>query len=157
MPKANRPLMKLFPFIVTILFFISCDTKNKKVNPYENKLNISPSLLAHIDTAHYTEIVWEDSVQDFGRAREGDTLKINFRFKNTGKTPLFLTEARANCGCTVADYPQNIIYPGEGGVLTARFETSGKSGLVKKSVIVGSNTKNSIFHTLVFYGEVKNK
>ena len=137
--------------VICIVFFTAC--KNK-VNTYENDLGVKPSSLASIDTANYTSIHWEDTFKNFGKVNEGDSLKIKFKFKNTGKTVLYILETLPSCGCTVADYPTNAILPGDGGFVTAIVNTMGHAGNMKKNVLVKTNTKNKIVQQLEFYGEV---
>ncbi|RTL56813.1 MAG: DUF1573 domain-containing protein [Sphingobacteriales bacterium] len=93
-----------------------------------------------------------DSIINIGHVFYGDTILINYQFKNTGNGPLYLTEVRPGCGCTVAAYPKNAILPGDSGVLQAKYTTEGFPGDIKKNITVKSNTVNGIYHTLVFYG-----
>ena len=133
------------------------DCNNNKRNPYENNLGIQQSQLALADKNNYTAIEWIDSVKNFGTVWEGDTIRFAYKFKNSGKSPLFITGAKPECGCTVTDYPKYILYPGEESQLTATFITTGKKGYTRKSIRVSSNTYNNIFHYLVYYGEVTKK
>lgn len=136
-----------------MLLSVACN--NTKKNPYENSAGINPAQLAQADVVHYTEVLWKDSVQNFGTIKPGDSVSIQFTFKNIGKNPLFITGVKPNCGCTVADYPRKLIEPGEENTLTAVFKTQGQIGTVHKSVRVSSNTSNGIYHTLQFYGIIK--
>lgn len=122
--------------------------------PYENSMGIKPGTLAQLDTIHYTTINWLDSSKDFGTVKEGDTVYVKFRFQNTGKHPLFLTDVHPSCGCTVADYPKDVFMPGKGGEVTASFFSSTHPGFIHKTVIVSSNTSNGIKHQLSFSGQV---
>jgi len=143
--------------IVSMLFMavVLMDCNSKKINPYENNIGMQQSQLAQADKQNYTEIEWVDSIKNFGTVLEGDTIRFTYTFKNTGKTPLFITGVRSECGCTVTDYPRHIIQPGEENRLTATFITTGKKGYTRKSIRVASNTYNNIFHYLVYYGDIK--
>lgn len=141
--------------LYSMFFFAAC--KNK-INTYQNKYGINPSSLAGIDTANYTKIQWEDTLKNFGIIKEGDSVLIKFKFKNTGETVLYILEVLPACGCTVADYPRNAIMPGEGGDIIATFNTIGQTGNVTKNIMVKTNTSNKILQKLEFTGEViKNK
>lgn len=66
-----------------------------------------------------------------------------FKFKNTGKTPLILTEVKASCGCTVPTWPQNTpIMPGKSGEISVKYNTSAM-GSFNKSITVTSNALNN--------------
>lgn len=123
-------------------------------NPYENKLNLAPSYLAQIDVANYTTIEWLDTLKDFGTLHEGDSVKLSFRFKNTGKKPLFLSNVKTSCGCTVTSFPEKPIFPGEDDVLVAVFKSEGHPGATRKGISVTSNTNNGTNHLLYFTGTV---
>jgi hypothetical protein len=136
---------------VSTIFFEAC--KNK-VNSYENKLGIRPASLAEIDTANYTKIQWEDTIKNFGSINEGNSVLIKFKFKNTGKTVLYILATLPSCGCTVTDYPTNAILPGDEGFVTATFNSLGHPGNVTKYIMVKTNTINKITQQLEFSGEV---
>lgn len=140
--------------IFGVVIFLSACQNNTEVNPYANNLNIAPAVVAQLDTPNYTKIAWQDSVQDFGTIKEGETVSIKYQFKNIGDKPLFISEVQPSCGCTVTDYPRDIIMPGKGGELKATFNSHGVHGFVHKSVQVTSNTSNGIFHVLKFTGQV---
>lgn len=76
---------------------------------------------------------------DFGNLKEGDAADYAFEFKNTGKTPLIITNATASCGCTVPEWPKAPIAPGKKGTLTVHYDTKGKSGPFNKSIYIQSN------------------
>jgi hypothetical protein len=108
------------------------------------------------DTAKYTSIQWLDSVVNFGSINMGEQMKVVFRFRNTGSQPLFLTEVRAGCGCTVPDYTKGAIAPGGEGVVTGAFDSNkAHPGEVRKSIFVTTNTREKTKHTLIFTGTIK--
>ena len=140
-------------FIICNIIFLSCSS-NK--NPYENNLGIEPVTIAQMDTANYTQILWEDSVINIGTINAVDTaaITINFRFKNVGDKPLFVISVGASCGCTIASYSKEPLFPGKESVINAIYKQNGETGTVRKTIFVKTNTKNRSSHTLVFYGEV---
>ncbi len=140
-------------FIICTIIFLSC-SNNK--NPYENNLGIEPVTIAQMDTANYTQILWEDSVINIGTINVADTaaIPINFRFKNVGDKPLFIISVGATCGCTIANYSKEPLFPGKESVIKAAYRWNGQTGTVRKTIFVKSNTRNRSSHTLVFYGEV---
>ncbi len=101
-------------------------------------------------------IKFEEELYDFGVIDEGASVKYEFKFKNTGKTPLIISNATATCGCTVPEYPTKPIKPGESGVIKVVFNSQGKSGMQDKVVSIISNA-NPYLATLHLVGEVKKK
>lgn len=94
-----------------------------------------------------------DKVHNFGTIKEGEKVEYNFKFKNSGKKPLVITNASASCGCTVPEKPEKPIMPGEIGSIKVVFNSKGKSGHQSKSIIVSSNAQPA-FPDLVLSGEV---
>ncbi len=115
---------------------------------------VKQGTIAQLDTNQYTTITWKDTLIDFGKAREGDTVRMDFFFRNTGEKLLFINDVRSSCGCTIADYPKDPIVPGKGGKITAMFTTLRHPGEHRKLVMVKANTKGRTHHKLIFAGEV---
>lgn len=99
---------------------------------------------------------FEKELYDFGVITEGASIKYEFKFKNTGKTPLIISNAMATCGCTVPEYPTKPIKPGESGIIKVVFNSQGKTGIQDKVVSIISNA-NPYLATLHVVGEVKKK
>jgi hypothetical protein len=117
----------------------------------------APAAGSHLaDTANYTTIQWLDSLVDFGTITQGEKIQIKFRFKNTGNKPLFITNVRAGCGCTVPSYTKEAVAPGAEGEVMASFDTNRSlAGDTRKTVVVHTNTRNGSEHSLIFTGHVK--
>ncbi|MEZ4891571.1 MAG: DUF1573 domain-containing protein [Saprospiraceae bacterium] len=92
------------------------------------------------DTNMLARIVFEESEFDFGTATEGDIVKHDFAFTNTGKVPLTILNAKSTCGCTVPERPEDPIPPGGTGAITARFNTDGKPNDQRKRITITANT-----------------
>jgi archaellum component FlaG (FlaF/FlaG flagellin family) len=97
-----------------------------------------------------------DRAYNFGSITEGDKVEYNFRFKNTGKKPLVITNASASCGCTVPEKPEKPVMPGDTSFIKVVFNSRGKSGHQDKSIIVSSNAKPP-FPDLMLTGQVKQR
>ena len=87
-------------------------------------------------------IIFEKTVYDYGNINQGDDGNCEFMFTNKGENPLILSNVRASCGCTVPDWPQEPILPGNTGIINVRYNTA-IIGSFSKSVTVISNAGNS--------------
>ena len=158
----KRQLIKnacvVFSIVITWFAWLpSCKSKPTKaqmLHAYENKIGVRPSKLAQIDTANFTTIEWINPTCDFGTVKEGDSVIIKFRYRNTGNNPLFLSQIYSPCGCTVPYYTEKVILPGEEDELPVYFNTVGQGTPVRKNIIVTSNTSNGAKHTLYFEGQI---
>ncbi len=93
-----------------------------------------------IDTSLVAKIVFEETTFDFGTVLEGRPVDHIFKFKNTGKVPLLISDAKATCGCTVPSYPSDAIPPGQSGEISVKFNTAGKKLDQNKPVSIIANT-----------------
>jgi hypothetical protein len=91
------------------------------------------------DTINVARIVFDKGLFNFGEVIEGELVKHEFTFTNTGKIPLVISDARATCGCTVPDYPKKPIPPNGKGVISVVFDTKGKGDFQRKPVNILSN------------------
>lgn len=87
-------------------------------------------------------ITFEKTLHDYGVVSKNSDGKCFFKFTNTGKEPLILSRPRSNCGCTVPDWPQQPIMPGQSSLITVTYDTS-KPGPINKQVTIISNAANS--------------
>lgn len=84
------------------------------------------------------EISFEKETHDFGTIpHEGDGV-YEFKFTNTGKQPLIITNARGSCGCTVPTYSKEPIAPGATGTIKVAYDTKRVGGFTK-TVTIESN------------------
>ncbi len=92
------------------------------------------------DTINVARIVFEETSYDFGTVNAGAKVEHTFRFKNTGKVNLLISEARATCGCTVPKWPKHPIAPGESGTIEVVFDTKNKKKRQSKPITIFANT-----------------
>ncbi|HET6224837.1 MAG TPA: DUF1573 domain-containing protein [Bacteroidia bacterium] len=87
------------------------------------------------------EIKFDTEVHDFGTIPYAGNGTYEFKFKNTGKEPLIITDAQGSCGCTVPTYPKDVpIKPGETQVIKVTYDTK-RPGNFTKTVTLHSNAK----------------
>lgn len=84
-------------------------------------------------------LLLEKKSHDFGEIKEGEVVKTNFVFTNTGRSPLNIRETKANCGCTVSRPDKDTLEPGESSKITVSFNSRGRRGKQIKSITIFSN------------------
>jgi len=80
---------------------------------------------------------------NFGTIMQGDQVKHDYEFTNTGKEPLIISSAAGSCGCTVPEWPKEPIAPGAKAVIKVTFNSAGKQGVQDKTVTLQSNAKQN--------------
>jgi hypothetical protein len=101
----------------------------------------SPTTTPPMPNPNAPEIKFETEVHDFGTLQKGAPCETEFKFTNTGKEPLVISNAQASCGCTIPSYPKEPIMPGKTGVIKVKYD-SNRVGAFTKEVTVTSNAKN---------------
>jgi hypothetical protein len=92
------------------------------------------------DLSQMAKMEFEQETFDMGKMKEGEEISQSFKFKNTGKSPLVISDAKGSCGCTVPEWPRAPIAPGESGEIRFKFNSKGKSGLQDKTITIVANT-----------------
>jgi hypothetical protein len=98
-------------------------------------------------------IEFENTEHDYGTIPYKGDGTYEFSFKNTGKTPLLLTNVRSSCGCTVPEWPKEPINSGEKAKIKVSYNTR-ISGSFSKSISVYSNAGKAPV-VLVIKGKVE--
>lgn len=91
------------------------------------------------------KINFESKKWSFGDIRDGDIIKHDFKFKNSGDADLLIKNVTASCGCTQPSFPFLPIPPGEEGVIGVTFNSTGKINAQRPTVTVVTNGKPSIY------------
>ncbi len=86
------------------------------------------------------EISFSKMVHDYGIIKKGADGSCEFKFKNTGKEPLLLTNVSTSCGCTVPTWPKEPIKPRKTDVIKVVYDTK-RLGTINKTITVWSNAK----------------
>ena len=103
-------------------------------------------------------ISWEKSTHDFGDLVQGDKIEHIFKFKNTGKEALIITNVQVTCGCTTPKgWARDPIAPGHSGEITISFNSLGKYGKQNKVVTIISNAVNPEGGQISFVANVLDK
>lgn len=105
-------------------------------------LSTSSYIIAQDARPNAPEITFESTIYDYGTISKNANGEGIFYFTNTGKEPLILTDVRSSCGCTVPEWPNAPIMPGQKGSLKVKYDTN-RIGQINKSVTVLSNAKNA--------------
>lgn len=85
------------------------------------------------------QITFEKEIHDFSEIPEGPKYATIFKFKNTGKEPLIISDAKGSCGCTVPVWPKEPIMPGATGEIKVEYNSAKRPGIFTKTVTITSN------------------
>ena len=98
------------------------------------------ALMPLVVSGQKAKIDFEETSHHFGSIKENDgKVSFHFIFKNTGNTPLILTNVRAGCGCTVPSWSNKPVLPGEKSSIKVTFDPTDRPGSFIKCITVNSN------------------
>ncbi len=98
------------------------------------------------------EIVFNNTVHDFGKVLRGEITECSFVFYNKGNAPLIITNVKAACGCTVPEWPKEPIMPGKSGNIKVKYN-SNTVGVFDKTISIYTNVNHTAVNLSV-KGEV---
>lgn len=137
MMKTGKHILIAWLFLVA---FTACNN---------NSGNLSTDVVKNPNTAsgevadNLPVIEFEKEIHDFGKVIQGERVSYGFKFKNTGKSDLVITQVKTSCGCTVPKFKKEPIKPGEERIITVTFNSSGRKGIQNKTITVLSNCQPS--------------
>jgi hypothetical protein len=100
-------------------------------------------------------IKWKKTEIDFGILDQGSPKVAEYEFTNSGSTPLIVTNAVGECGCTSIKWPKEPILPGKSGKISVTYDAA-NTGVFNKTVRVYLNIQDDL-HELKLRGMVAKK
>ena len=103
------------------------------------------SVVPNIDP-NAAEMKFETEVVDYGTVKFDANGVREFKIKNTGKSPLTISNVQGQCGCTATTidgkpgWPQEPILPGKSASIKVKYDTK-RPGPFEKNVTITSNAK----------------
>lgn len=136
-------MKKIFILCIAGMAFASCTQNNAQQNTKEAgaaPVAASTTAAANVPASPDAPVMtFEKESYDFGKIKQGEKVLYDFKFKNTGRTPLIVSNATATCGCTIPEPPKDPIKPGGEGVIKVVFNSANKRGMQDKVVTITSN------------------
>ncbi|MEH6407971.1 MAG: DUF1573 domain-containing protein [Leeuwenhoekiella sp.] len=123
--------------VIAALAFTACkDNASEKVKDE----NVEMAATRDANATVFPVMEFEEAAFDFGTIERGTNVEHTFEFKNTGRAPLVIVDAKSTCGCTVPEFSKTPIAPGETGKLLVKYNGSGLNAITK-TITITSNTE----------------
>ena len=133
-------MKKIFSHIAYILLLTLCFSCGQKKDQLPTDMvGIPASADKGLDRSELPDIKFDEEVFDFGTITQGEKVVHEFTFENTGSKELIISNAYADCGCTVAEVPKAPIAAGDKNRIRVSFNSEHKSGLVTKTISIVTN------------------
>ena len=120
-----------------LVAFMSCkDDATSKIKSE----NVADAAERDASSGNYASVSFEEAEHDFGMIKNGTPVETIFKYKNTGSSPLVVSNIQSTCGCTVPSDWTKQVAPGETGEMKVKFDGKG-NGVVVKSITMTTNTE----------------
>ena len=107
-----------------------------------------------IDQGQEAKIKFDKTVHDFGKIKKGaKDVYCTFTYTNVGNDVLFISRVKKSCGCTVPEYSQEPVMPGQSATIKVGYTTTDIVGVFNKKITVFTNAVNNAV-VLTIKGEV---
>ncbi len=105
-----------------------------------------------VEAADEAPLSWDQTKVDLGEIPQNVPAKATFKVTNNSDQPLFITDVKKTCGCTVPSYEQGAIAPGESTIISAEYNAKKKGRFSKVIRVHTTLTEKPI--PLTISGEV---
>lgn len=86
-------------------------------------------------------IEFEKYEHDFGKMIQGEVISYTFKFTNTGKADLLISNVSTSCGCAATKFSKEPVPPGKEGTIEITFDSEGRKGFQNKTATILANTQ----------------
>jgi hypothetical protein len=135
---------KLIICVISCLFFLLAGCQQQAKKAEESAKTESKKAGPKIE--------FESKLYDFGKVGPLKKLKGEFKFTNTGDSPLKITRVEKCCGA-VTKLDKDELSPGESGVLQVQYTSSRMANKMMKHLYINSNDKDKPRITLTIKAE----
>ncbi len=134
-------MLRVFIVALAILFTQTLFAQQKTTTPTPAP-TVAPTTQTApvVDDPNAPDINFATETIDYGTVEHNADGNREFKFKNTGKSPLIITNCKGSCGCTVPTWPKEPIAPGASASIKVKYATD-RVGPFTKTVTVTSNAK----------------
>ncbi len=101
------------------------------------------------------KMTFETAIVDYGEVEFAGPRERVWKFKNTGKEPLLITNAQGSCGCTVPSFPKEPIMPGATGEIKINYDTNRQGDFTKTVTVFTNEPEGANRHEITVKGRVK--
>ena len=121
-----------------LVAFTSCkEDATSKINAD----NVAAAAERDASSSDFPVITFDEVEHDFGKIVNGTQVETQFKYTNTGDSPLVVSNIKSTCGCTIpSDWNRDPLAPGESAEFTVKFNGKG-SNMVSKTITLTTNTE----------------
>jgi len=104
--------------------------------------NVAEAEVRDANAGDLPSIKFDKVEHDFGSIESGTPVETVFKYTNTGKSMLVVSNIKSTCGCTVPKNWTKEVAPGETGEFNVTFDGKGNNKQVNKTITLTTNTES---------------
>lgn len=133
--------MKKVVVLFSALCMIALTSCKKDASSMVDDTKVAAATVRDQAASNFPVIEFNKTEHDFGEIINGTPVETVFTYKNTGDSPLVITDVKSSCGCTIPkDWSREPLAPGAEDKFTVKFNGKGNNK-VTKAVTVTANTE----------------
>lgn len=128
--------------ILAVAFSVNAQQEKQNAKIAQPVVQTTPAQKPEAEKApnpNAAKLNFKEENYNFTEVPEGPQVTHEFKFTNTGKEPLILSNVKASCGCTTPSWPKEPILPGKDAAILVTYNTQGRPGAFNKSITITSN------------------
>ena len=128
---------------ITLLLFSSCVAETKQEDIMD-LINTPLSGVEDIEEVKIPIIELNQDVFDFSEIYQHKSVSFDFVLRNVGDAPLLIRSAKGSCGCTVPEWPKEVVGVGDETIVKVTFNSGSRKGDQNKTVTLVTNAIPSV-------------
>ena len=133
--NTSKNKLNILGLSVIVCLFFSTLTYAQDAKANDNAINFAKT---DIPNPNAGVLSFDSEEIDYGTIQQNaDGVRI-FKFTNTGKDPVVITQVKTSCGCTVPTYSKEPVLAGASGEIQIKYATN-RIGKFTKTITIMSN------------------
>lgn len=148
----NPTLLKDYGYRSDSVFFLTTEKEhNKKAFSVQSTIVED---FSGVDPLLAPSVAVSKSIIDFSTSKSGAIIEKEYEVKNEGKSDLIIRKIAPTCECVSATMEQLVIPTGGSAKLHVRFDSKGKSGYQRKTIVLITNDPKAPYLQLQLQGKI---
>lgn len=139
MSKYNYFMIRKINTITLYLAILVSCTNDRQQQVTTDLVQIPLTADKNSDKIRMPDIEVNQDYFDFGEIEQDKSIIIDFKLKNIGDAPLLIHSVKGSCGCTVPEWPKEVIEPGDDTMISVTFNSGKREGKQNKTVTLVTN------------------
>ena len=135
--------MRIINICFALLVLASC-AQNNEQEIYKNIVQSPLTADKNAKEVAMPKIEIDKDFFDFGEIDQDESVSTEFKLRNIGEAPLLIRSAKGSCGCTVPEWPREVVLSGDNAIIKVTFNSGKRNGRQNKTITLVTNAIPSL-------------